>query len=157
MYKVTLDDVGAWTAQQEGPGESVGGRSKEKRYPLQEGLKGKPVLAVDAGKRAYYGGNKYWRVQDRGADCILVRPPLPTELFSSDFIIAPYKTGYPPLESHATISAVLVGETQSAIIPFKRSGVGRNSLSFQQMCAGKRREGDITACWASNKARFMFP
>lgn len=97
------------------------------------------------------------RIEEPTASPSRPSPPLPTELFSSDFIIAPYKTGYPPFESHATISAVLVGETQSAIIPFKRSGVGRNSLSFQQMCAGKRREGDITAYWASNKARFMFP
>lgn len=65
------------------------------------------------------------------------------QLFASDFISVPYKTGYPPFESHATISAILVGETQSAIIPFNRSGVGSSPFHFSKCVQGRGGRGTL--------------
>lgn len=65
------------------------------------------------------------------------------QLFASDFISVPYKTGYPPFKSHATISAILVGETQSAIIPFNRSGVGSSPFHFSKCVQGRGGRGTL--------------
>lgn len=143
MYKVPLDDVNAWLAQQEDPGESVEGRRKEKMPTAGRTLRESRSLQWMLGKDQTMAETSAEGCRAEEQTASSSPRSSGDQLFASDFISVPYKTGYPPFESHATISAILVGEIQRAIIPVNRSGVGSSPFHFSKCVQGRGGRGTL--------------